>query len=84
LIIQLSFLRKVKKLQQNDQKKLSEKIGWFAKNASDPRLKVHALGGKLDGYFAFSLDYGRRVVGVKTGADAVMFIDVGSHDEVYR
>ena len=78
------FLRKAKKLQINDQRKLSERIEWFSKNMSDPRLKTHVLSGKFSGYYSFSLDYSKRVVGRKIDTDTITLIDVGSHDEVYR
>ena len=78
------FIRKVKKLSPFDQSLLSSKIDVFRTDSNNPKLKVHALTGKLRGYFSFSLDYSRRVIFVKPEKDTVLFVDVGSHDEVYR
>ena len=77
------FIRKVKKLSPFDQSLLSSKIDVFRTDSNNPKLKVHALTGKLR-IFSFSLDYSRRVIFVKPEKDTVLFVDVGSHDEVYR
>lgn len=77
------FLRKVKKLSAVDQKKLSQKIEIFKKNPSDVKLKTHAPSGRLKKYFAFSLDRSQRVIFMKPKQLTILFIDVGTHDEVY-
>ncbi len=77
------FLRQVKKLSAVDQKKLSQKIEMFKKNPSDIRLRTHVLSGRLKKYFAFSLDHSQRVIFMKPKQFTILFIDVGTHDEVY-
>ena len=77
------FLRKVRKLSSADQKKLSQKIEISKKNPSDVRLRTHALSGRLKNYFAFSLDHSQRVIFIKPKPHVVLYIDVGTHDEVY-
>lgn len=78
------FLKRAQKLTSANTKKLSQKIEWFKRNPFDKRLKSHALGGKLKGHFAFSLDYAKRVVFLWINKKTVLFINVGSHNEVYR
>jgi len=78
------FEKRVKRLSAEEKTALDEKTEWFVVNASDPRLKVHALGGKLKGYFSFSITYKKRVKFRFTGKDEVIFVDVGPHEEVYR
>ena len=78
------FLRKIKKLPIEEQRRLSERIEWFKKDPRDSRLKVHMLAGKMKGYFALSLDYSKRVVFVWMDEQVVLFTDVGSHDQVYK
>ena len=78
------FLKRAKKLSENDQQKLSERTDWFRNNSQDPRLKIHPLTGKLKGLYSFSISYGKRVIYMIVKKDTALFIDVGSHDEVYR
>jgi len=79
-----AFLRKVDKLPLKEQKRLSERIEWFKNNSKDPRLKVHMLSGKMKGYFSFSLDYSKRTIFVWIESNTVLFVDVGSHEDVYK
>ncbi len=55
----------------------------FSKNYSNPRLRTHKLTGKLEGLWAFSIDYDCRVVFKFLNKDEILLIDLGSHDEVY-
>lgn len=78
------FKKMAKKLSQTERQVLDEKIEWFVNNPSDPRLKTHALTGRLKGYFSFSISFKKRVVFIFVSEDEAILIDVGSHDEVYR
>ena len=64
-----SFIKKLKKLIKN--------------NPFDPNLKTHKLSGTLSGYWAFSIDYYYRIIFRFSGDQIVIFITIGSHDEVY-
>ena len=79
-----NFLRKAKKLSNKEKILLSERTDIFRKNPNDPRLKTHALTGKLKGMLSFSLDYSKRVVFLYVKPNKVLFFDIGSHNEVYR
>lgn len=46
-------------------------------------LKLHKLGGILGGCLGASISYEYRIVFVLR-ADAICFIDIGTHDDVYR
>ena len=48
-----------------------------------PQLRTHKLSGKLAGQWAFSIEEDCRVVFEFIGENSVLFIDIGSHDEVY-
>jgi mRNA-degrading endonuclease YafQ of YafQ-DinJ toxin-antitoxin module len=78
------FLSHAKKLTIPEQRRLSERIEWFRKDHHDPRLKTHALTGKLKGMYAFSLTYGQRVTLLFVDDHTALFIDVGSHELIYR
>jgi mRNA-degrading endonuclease YafQ of YafQ-DinJ toxin-antitoxin module len=46
-------------------------------------LKLHKLGGILKGCLGASISYEYRIIFI-LDADAICFIDIGTHDEVYR
>jgi len=50
-----------------------------------PHLKLHSLGGKLEGIFAASITYSYRVtLSLKITENEIILLDIGSHDDVYR
>ena len=50
-----------------------------------PHLKLHALGGKLEGIFAVSITHSYRItLTLKITEKAIILLDIGSHDDVYR
>ena len=60
----------------------------LAADASDPRLKTHHLSGRLKGLHASSAGYDCRIVFArqkhpKTGAETLLLINLGTHEEVY-
>jgi len=60
----------------------------MAENLNDPRLKTHHLSGQLAGLHACSVAYDCRIVFArqkhpKTGAEVLLLINIGSHEEVY-
>lgn len=79
-----NFLKRARRLSIQEKRRLSERTEWFRKNPRDPRLKTHALTGKLKGLYSFSITFGKRVTYILIGNDTAIFTDVGSHDEVYR
>lgn len=61
------------------------KLEIFINNPFDVRLKTHKLSGKLKNLLSFSIEYDIRIVFYFTKDKPVkaIFIDIGSHDEVY-
>lgn len=50
-----------------------------------PHLNLHALGGKLEGVFAVSITHSYRLtLSLKITEKEIIFLDIGSHDNVYR
>jgi addiction module RelE/StbE family toxin len=50
-----------------------------------PHLALHPLTGKLSGLHAVSLTYSYRItLTLLISEKEVIFLDIGSHDEVYR
>ncbi len=57
----------------------------FILNPFHPPLKTHKLSGNLKGLWSFSIGYDLRVVFyfTKDKPQKAVFVDVGTHDEVY-
>jgi mRNA interferase YafQ len=67
---------------------VEETLRRMAENLDHPRLKTHHLSGQLSGLHACSVAYDCRIVFAKqkqprTGADVLLLIDIGTHEEVY-
>jgi len=51
----------------------------FTNNPFDQQLKTHKLTGKLQGLWAFSVDYNCRVIFRFLGKNEVLLTDIGGH-----
>ena len=60
-----------------------QKLEQFTVDPFDPGLKTHKLSGKLKAFWSFSVDYDERVLFYFTEDEKAVFVDIGSHDEVY-
>ena len=76
------YQRKVRH-DQGLKKRFWKALELFSENPFDSRLKTHKLSGKLEGLWAFSIDYDCRVIFKFVGRNEVFLIDIGGHDEVY-
>lgn len=77
------FIKRARRLSKAERDELDERTEWFQVDPNDPRLKMHALTGNLKGCFSFSITRGKRVKFIFVNKDKVLFIDVGSHEEIY-
>ena len=55
----------------------------FSGDPFTPRLRTHKLTGKLEGLWAFSVDFDCRVIFKFLSKNEILLIDIGGHDEVY-
>ncbi|TVQ98238.1 MAG: plasmid stabilization protein [Spirochaetaceae bacterium] len=54
-------------------------------NPSHPSLRLHALGGKLEGLYSVSINMTYRIsLEFMIKDDTVIPVDIGTHDETYR
>ena len=60
-----------------------ERVELFKSNPFDPKLKTHRLSGRLKDLWSFSIEYDLRVVFYFAGDQRAVFVDIGSHKEVY-
>jgi mRNA-degrading endonuclease YafQ of YafQ-DinJ toxin-antitoxin module len=86
-IVPTSAFRKAFKRKVRGNKALETRfrtrIAVFQENPFDPRLKTHRLSGQLQGLWSFSVDYDVRVVFSFIEPNRALFVDIGSHEEVY-
>jgi mRNA-degrading endonuclease YafQ of YafQ-DinJ toxin-antitoxin module len=65
---------------------IREAVARLANDAFDPKLRTHKLKGDLGGCWACSAGYDLRIVFdfvQHSGAEAILLLSVGTHDEVY-
>jgi addiction module RelE/StbE family toxin len=60
-----------------------ERVELFKNNPFEPKLRTHKLSGKLKDLWSFSLEYDLRVIFSFASQARVIFVDIGSHKEVY-
>ena len=65
------------------QEKFWQRVEIFLENPFDSRLRTHKLTGSLKELWSFSIEYDIRVVFYFVADDKVVFVDIGTHDEVY-
>ena len=70
-------------LNENLVKQFKKRLELFIKGELGYPLHDHALAGKLNGERAFSIAGDVRVVYIEL-EDLIVFLDVGSHNQVYR
>ncbi|MEK7099162.1 MAG: type II toxin-antitoxin system mRNA interferase toxin, RelE/StbE family [Patescibacteria group bacterium] len=78
------FLRSLDKLPIDIQRKAGAREEIFKANAFDPRLDTHKLHGKDVDKWAYSVDYDYRIKFVFLKDDTILYVDIGTHDEMYR
>lgn len=78
-----TFIRMYKNLDPNLKEEVKEKIELFRDLSQHTKLKVHKLTGRLEGRYAFSINYKVRVVFRYENDKLASLLYVGSHDGVY-
>ena len=85
MLIKISprFEKKYQRLAETIKKEAKEKEFLFRKNPFNPQLKTHKLSGKNKECWAFWITYSYRIKFIFLSSGEVIFLDVGTHDEVY-
>ena len=91
LVWDSSFRRALKGRTRNDrylQERILDTLDQLVVDPFQPQLKTHKLKGRLDGLWACWVEYDCRVIFLfesdpEGGEDAIVLVDLGSHDEVY-
>lgn len=66
------------------EKKYKDRLALFIRNRNNPLLKDHKLIGKRKNFRAFSITGDVRVIYFEESQEIVTFIDIGSHNQVYK
>ena len=77
------FLRKLDRLSKQVIEKAQDQERIFRENPFHPRLRTHKLHGKLKDEWVFWIDQKYRIKFVFLDSGSVLFIDIGTHREVY-
>ncbi|MCL4392558.1 type II toxin-antitoxin system mRNA interferase toxin, RelE/StbE family [Patescibacteria group bacterium] len=83
--IQKSCLRKLNKYKKKDihrYRRILLKIELFKTDINNSSLRVHKLTGKYGNYWSFSVEEDLRIIYIYK--DEITFVDIGTHNEVYR
>jgi len=64
-------------------KLFNQKLQQFVSGSGVSTLRCHQLTGAKKGYYSFSLTGDIRVVYTYKDKDTVIFVDIGSHNQVY-
>jgi addiction module RelE/StbE family toxin len=90
LVWEASFRRAFKQRTRRDlalQERILNILDVLVVDPFEPELKTHKLRGQLTGLWACWVEYDCRIVFVFTpdppNEDAIVLVDIGSHDEVY-
>jgi len=86
-----SFRRALKGRTRSDrslQERILDTLDDLVADPFQPKLKTHKLKGRLDGLWACTVEYDCRIIFLfapdpQGGEDAIVLVDLGSHDEVY-
>ncbi len=73
------------KLRKKEKERVRDAIAKFRKNPSDGFLNNHSLSGKMKGKRALSVGGDLRIIfREQDGYVVVLFLDIGSHNQVYK
>ena len=82
-----SVQKELKKIQQKDRKlanRIEKQIALFQENPKHPSLHTHKLSGTMDNMWSISITTNIRMAYVLLDQKNVIFVKIGTHDEVYR
>lgn len=74
------FIRQYRELPKALQRVANKRGVIFKRNPFDSQLKTHKLSGRLDGFYAFWVNYKFRVIFRFESKDMVRFYEIGDHD----
>jgi mRNA-degrading endonuclease RelE of RelBE toxin-antitoxin system len=83
IYVSSKFERSYKKLPHTIKDRTEKREKMFLANPFDGRLHTHKLHGKEKNHFAYAIDSNYRIKFLFLEDGNVLYLDVGTHDEVY-
>lgn len=77
-------IRKIQKKEKSLADRMEKQIALFEENPKHPSLRTHKLSGTMNNMWSISITMTIRMVYIPIDVDTVLFIKIGTHDEVYR
>ena len=78
-----NFVKQFKRLAPQTQQQAIKAEKLFKKDPFSSKLKSHKLSGRLEGLWAFSINYKDRIIFEFLGKGKILFHKIGSHD-IYK
>lgn len=79
------FKKSFRKLHPRIQEKAIEKMRIFEESKSfDSHLNAHKLHGKQKAEWAYSVDRSYRISFIFLNGSKVLYLNIGTHDELYK
>jgi len=83
IFLHKNFVKKYAKLRRSEKTRFKERRNLFLEDPYDPLLNNHALTGKYAGSRSINVTGNLRVVYDIIDGDSVLFIDIGTHSDLY-
>ncbi len=83
ILLHKNFQKHYLKLTESQKKKFKERRNLFLQDEFNPALNNHSLRGKYLGYRSINITGDLRVIFKKEVNGNIMFIDLGSHSNLY-
>ena len=78
------FLKSVKKLPKEQQKKLAELLEIIQENPFYSKLHTKSLSGQLSGLYSFRITRDWRVIFQFISPDTIQLIEIGHRKDIYQ
>lgn len=79
-----SFKKRYKKISGKIRRRFDERLFLFGKEPFHPTLNNHPLGGDRMGQWSINVTGDWRAIYLFQGKDAVIFIDIDTHSNLYE
>ncbi|MDO8604460.1 MAG: type II toxin-antitoxin system mRNA interferase toxin, RelE/StbE family [bacterium] len=83
ILLHKHFEKKYSKLPKKIKDAFKERRNLFLKDMYNPILGTHTLHGKYKGYQSFNVTGDIRVVYKEVQEEIFLFVDIGTHPELY-
>ena len=83
IILHKHFEKKYSKLSKKIKEAFKERRNLFLEDMYNSSLSTHALHGEYKGYMSFNVTGNIRVVYKEEKKDIYLFVDIGTHPELY-